>query len=90
MMDMAARARRWLHGHGADDAHRLLGCKGAARAPTSAGTTSRAAQEGLYLLEVNTQPGMTPLSLCAEQAKRYRGISSYGRAGRARTSSSSR
>jgi D-alanine-D-alanine ligase len=30
--------------------------------------------EGLYLLEVNTQPGMTPLSLVPEQA-RFRGIS---------------
>ena len=25
--------------------------------------------DGLYLLEVNTQPGMTPLSLVPEQAK---------------------
>jgi D-alanine-D-alanine ligase len=25
-------------------------------------------EEGLYLLEVNTQPGMTPLSLVPEQA----------------------
>ena len=25
--------------------------------------------EGLYLLETNTQPGMTPLSLVPEQAK---------------------
>jgi D-alanine-D-alanine ligase len=38
------------------------------RAPTSAGTT-RLAVAGLYLLEVNTQPGMTPLSLVPEQAK---------------------
>ena len=45
----------------------------AARAPTSAGTTSRAI-DGLYLLEINTQPGMTPLSLVPEQA-RYRGMS---------------
>jgi D-alanine-D-alanine ligase len=30
----------------------------------------------LYLLEVNTQPGMTPLSLVPEQAK-YRGMA-YG------------
>ena len=33
-------------------------------------------EEGLYLLEVNTQPGMTPLSLVPEQA-RQRGIE-YG------------
>jgi len=30
--------------------------------------------EGLFLLEVNTQPGMTPLSLVPEQAKQV-GIS---------------
>ena len=36
----------------------------------------RAGRGGLYLLEVNTQPGMTPLSLVPEQA-RQRGIS-YG------------
>ena len=30
--------------------------------------------DGLYLLEINTQPGMTPLSLVPEQAA-YRGIS---------------
>ena len=30
--------------------------------------------EGLYLLEINTQPGMTPLSLVPEQAK-HMGIS---------------
>ncbi len=33
----------------------------------------RRATTGLYLLEVNTQPGMTPLSLVPEQAA-YRGI----------------
>jgi D-alanine-D-alanine ligase len=30
-------------------------------------------REGLFLLEVNTQPGMTPLSLAPEQA-RHRGM----------------
>ena len=36
---------------------------------------------GLYLLEVNTQPGMTPLSLVPEQAK-VRGISYEALVGR--------
>ncbi len=46
------------------------GCSAARarRAPTSAGTTSQGV-EGLFLLEVNTQPGMTPLSLVPEQAR---------------------
>ena len=56
----------------ARDAHVALGCKGASRSDfrwdPALGTA------GLFLLEVNTQPGMTPLSLVPEQA-RYRGIS---------------
>jgi D-alanine-D-alanine ligase len=48
-MDMAARA------------HRLLGCKGASRSDFRWDVT--AGEAGLYLLEVNTQPGMTPLSM---------------------------
>lgn len=55
MMDMALAA------------HRLLGCKGASRSDfrwdDNLGTA------GVYLLEVNTQPGMTPLSLVPEQAR---------------------
>ena len=35
---------------------------------------TRPCLDGLYLLEINTQPGMTPLSLVPEQAA-YRGIS---------------
>ncbi|HXS49922.1 MAG TPA: D-alanine--D-alanine ligase [Sphingomicrobium sp.] len=62
MMDMAAKA------------HRLLGCKGASRADFR--WDDERGEAGLYLLEVNTQPGMTPLSLVPEQAK-SRGIS-YG------------
>jgi D-alanine-D-alanine ligase len=62
MMDMAA------------DAHRLLGCKGASRSDFR--WDEEQGEAGIYLLEVNTQPGMTPLSLVPEQAK-YRGIS-YG------------
>jgi D-alanine-D-alanine ligase len=53
-------------------AHRLLGCRGASRSDFRWDDNQGA--EGLYLLEVNTQPGMTPLSLVPEQA-RYRGIS---------------
>lgn len=53
-------------------AHRVLGCKGASRSDFR--WDDEAGVEGLYLLEVNTQPGMTPLSLVPEQAK-YRGMS---------------
>src|SRR6185295_7212032 len=53
------------------DAHRLLGCKGASRADFRWDDSQ--GEAGLYLLEVNTQPGMTPLSLVPEQA-RARGI----------------
>jgi len=53
-------------------AHRLLGCRGASRSDFRWDDSQGV--EGIYLLEVNTQPGMTPLSLVPEQAK-YRGIS---------------
>ncbi len=49
------------------DAHRLLGCKGASRADFR--WDDNQGVEGLFLLEVNTQPGMTPLSLVPEQAR---------------------
>ena len=62
MMDMATRA------------HRLLGCKGASRSDFR--WDEEQGEAGVYLLEVNTQPGMTPLSLVPEQAK-LKGIS-YG------------
>jgi D-alanine-D-alanine ligase len=62
MMDMAAKA------------HRLLGCRGASRSDFR--WDDERGESGIYLLEVNTQPGMTPLSLVPEQAK-LRGIS-YG------------
>ena len=48
------------------EAHRLLGCKGASRADFRWDDDQGVA--GLFLLEVNTQPGMTPLSLVPEQA----------------------
>ena len=62
MLDMAAKA------------HRLLGCKGASRSDFR--WDDEQGEAGLYLLEVNTQPGMTPLSLVPEQAK-LKGIA-YG------------
>ncbi|MCC2980250.1 D-alanine--D-alanine ligase [Sphingomonas sp. IC4-52] len=53
-------------------AHQLLGCKGCSRADFRWDDSQGA--DGLFLLEVNTQPGMTPLSLVPEQA-RHLGIS---------------
>jgi D-alanine-D-alanine ligase len=55
-------------------AHRRLGCRGASRSDFR--WDDEQGEAGIYLLEVNTQPGMTPLSLVPEQAK-SRGIS-YG------------
>ncbi len=52
-------------------AHRVLGCRGVSRSDFRLDPAT--GDEGLYLLEVNTQPGMTPLSLVPEQAA-YRGI----------------
>jgi D-alanine-D-alanine ligase len=48
-------------------AHRALGCRGVSRADFRYDDTAKAAGD-LYLLEINTQPGMTPLSLVPEQA----------------------
>jgi len=48
-------------------AHRALGCRGVSRADFRYDDTARASGD-LYLLEINTQPGMTPLSLVPEQA----------------------
>lgn len=58
MMDYAVRA------------HRILGCRGVSRADFRYDP----ATEKLIIMEVNTQPGMTPLSLVPEQAA-YKGIS---------------
>ncbi len=60
MMEMALKA------------HRVLGCTGASRSDFR--WDDEKGVEGLFLLEINTQPGMTPLSLVPEQAK-YVGIS---------------
>ena len=56
------RAMEW-----ALTAHQALGCRGVSRADFRYDDTVKAAGD-LYLLEVNTQPGMTPLSLVPEQA----------------------
>lgn len=53
------------------EAHKLLGCKGASRSDFR--WDDARGDAGIFLLEVNTQPGMTPLSLVPEQA-RYRGM----------------
>ena len=53
-------------------AHRLLGCKGCSR--TDFRWDDERGLAGLFVLETNTQPGMTPLSLVPEQAK-HLGIS---------------
>jgi D-alanine-D-alanine ligase len=43
-------------------AHRALGCRGVSRADL------RLDGDDFYMLEVNTQPGLTPTSLVPEQA----------------------
>ena len=55
---------------GARTVHQALGCRGVSRSDfryDDTGTKNGAAGD-LYFLEVNTQPGMTPLSLVPEQA----------------------
>jgi D-alanine-D-alanine ligase len=54
------------------DCHQLLGCKGASR--TDFRWDDELGKDGVFVLETNTQPGMTPLSLVPEQAKQV-GIS---------------
>jgi D-alanine-D-alanine ligase len=48
-------------------AHRILGCRGTSRSDFR--WDDEQGVEGLFLLETNTQPGMTPLSLVPEQAR---------------------
>ncbi|SMQ61654.1 D-alanine-D-alanine ligase [Altererythrobacter xiamenensis] len=48
-------------------AHQALGCKGTSR--TDFRWDDEQGEDGLFVLETNTQPGMTPLSLVPEQAK---------------------
>jgi len=54
-------------------AHQAFGCNGLSRADFR-WDDSKAGTSGLVILELNTQPGMTPLSLAPEQAK-WAGIS---------------
>jgi len=55
-------------------AHKVLGCKGTSR--TDFRWDDQLGEQGLFILETNTQPGMTPLSLVPEQAN-YCGMN-YG------------
>ncbi|MGB3166443.1 MAG: D-alanine--D-alanine ligase [Alteraurantiacibacter sp.] len=48
-------------------AHKVLGCHGTSR--TDFRWDDERGEDGLFVLETNTQPGMTPLSLVPEQAK---------------------
>ena len=48
-------------------AHSVLGCRGCSR--TDFRWDEEQGEDGLFVLETNTQPGMTPLSLVPEQAK---------------------
>lgn len=49
-------------------AHEVIGCTGVTRSDFR-WDESRPGTEGLYFLEINTQPGMTPISLVPEQAQ---------------------
>jgi D-alanine-D-alanine ligase len=49
-------------------AHRALGCSGVSRSDFRY-DTRHPGPDGLYFLEINTQPGFTPLSLVPEQAR---------------------
>lgn len=53
-------------------AHKAMGCRGLSR--TDFRWDETRGLNGLFLLEINTQPGMTPTSLAPEQAA-HRGIS---------------
>lgn len=61
------RVLRW-----AQTAHRALGCRGVSRSDFRFNPEASEG-DGLFFLEVNTQPGMTPLSLLPEQAA-FRGV----------------
>ena len=52
----------------AESAYRAIGCQGAARIDIRWDDT-KPDTSGLYFLELNSQPGLTPLSLVPEQAK---------------------
>jgi len=52
----------------AELAHGTIGCEGVTRSDFR-WDDSRPGTEGLFFLEINTQPGMTPISLVPEQAR---------------------
>jgi D-alanine-D-alanine ligase len=52
----------------AQRAHEVLGCRGTSRSDFR--WDDERGADGLFLLETNTQPGMTPLSLVPEQARK--------------------
>ena len=54
-------------------AHEVIGCAGVTRSDFR-WDDSKPDVDGLYFLEINTQPGMTPISLVPEQA-RHAGMS---------------
>ncbi|KLE33832.1 D-alanine--D-alanine ligase [Aurantiacibacter luteus] len=60
--NIAALCRRY-----AVRAHKVLGCHGTSR--TDFRWDDERGEDGLFVLETNTQPGMTPLSLVPEQAR---------------------
>jgi D-alanine-D-alanine ligase len=66
--DVYDLAKQW-----ALTAHQALGCSGLSRSDLR-WDDSKPNTSGLVMLELNTQPGMTPLSLAPEQAK-WAGIS---------------
>ena len=66
--DVYEAAKQWAFA-----AYQELGCSGLARADFR-WDDSQPGTSGLVILELNTQPGMTPLSLAPEQAK-WAGIS---------------
>ncbi len=55
-------------------AHQVLGCRGVSRSDFRYDDTGEGGVNEIYLLETNTQPGMTELSLVPEMAK-HAGIS---------------
>ncbi|MGI6246762.1 MAG: D-alanine--D-alanine ligase [Pseudochelatococcus sp.] len=63
--EIAGQALRW-----AEIAHEALGCRSLSRSDFRYNDDPGAGVAGgLYILETNTQPGMTPLSLAPEQAR---------------------
>lgn len=57
----------------AETVHKALGCQGVTRSDFRYNDTAEG-RKGLFFLEINTQPGMTPTSLVPEQAA-YLGLS---------------